>query len=63
MGQPYHGIGLPGYDNVTKKFQGHFFERIGQILVNGSYDAASKNAANRRQPPPCHTSGTNRSSV
>lgn len=44
MGMPFHGIGILGYDNVTKQFQGHFFENMstGQMLMNGSYDAASK---------------------
>ena len=44
MGKRYHGIGLIGYDNVTKQFQGHFFENVktSQLLMQGSYDAASK---------------------
>lgn len=44
MGMPFYGQGLLGYDNVTKQFQGHFFENMstGQMLMNGSYDAASK---------------------
>jgi len=44
MGMPFHGIGLLGYDNVTKQFQSHFFENMstGQMLMNGSYDSATK---------------------
>jgi hypothetical protein len=44
MGKPYHGIGLLGYDNVTKQFQEHFFENVktSQLLMLGSYDAGSK---------------------
>jgi hypothetical protein len=44
MGMPFHGIGLLGYDNVTKQFQGHFFENMstGQMLMNGTYDAGTK---------------------
>ena len=44
MDMPFHGIGLFGYDNVTKQFQEHFFEnsKTGQMLLNGSYDDASK---------------------
>lgn len=32
------------YDNVTKQFQGHFFENVStrQVLMNGSYDPASR---------------------
>lgn len=44
MGMQFHGIGLLGYDNVTKQFQGHFFENMstGQMLMNGTYDAGTK---------------------
>jgi hypothetical protein len=44
MGKPYHGVGLLGYDNVTKQFQEHFFENVktSQLLLHGSYDAATK---------------------
>jgi hypothetical protein len=44
MGMPFHGLGVLGYDNVTKQFQAHFFENMstGQMLLNGGYDPASK---------------------
>jgi hypothetical protein len=44
MGMTFHGLGLLGYDNVSKQFQGHFFENMatGQMLMNGSYDSATK---------------------
>lgn len=44
MGMQFHGLGLLGYDNVTKQFQAHFLENMstGQMLMNGTYDPATK---------------------
>jgi hypothetical protein len=44
MGMPFMGLGLSGYDNVTKKFQSTWVDNMGTgvLIMKGDYDAASK---------------------
>jgi hypothetical protein len=44
MGMPFHGMGVTGYDNVSKQFQSSWLDNMstGQMLMNGSYDAPKK---------------------
>jgi Protein of unknown function (DUF1579) len=44
MGQPFHGHGISGYDNLKKKFIGFWIDNMGTgfMVAEGTYDAASK---------------------
>lgn len=44
MGQPFEGIGLLGFDNVTQKYQSIWLDSMSTAMMTGtgSYDAASK---------------------
>lgn len=44
MGMPFHGVGILGYDNVSKQFLSSWIDNMatGQMLMNGSYDATKK---------------------
>jgi hypothetical protein len=44
MGMEFVGLGLSGYDNVTKKFQSTWVDNMGTgiLMMKGDYDAASK---------------------
>lgn len=44
MGQPFHGMGLTGYDNLKKKYVGTWVDTMGTGILHseGTYDAATK---------------------
>jgi len=44
MGQPFHGMGLTGYDNLTKKFVSTWVDNMGTGIMKseGTADAAGK---------------------
>lgn len=44
MGMPFHGVGILGYDNVSKQFQSSWIDNMatGQMLMLGSYEAPKK---------------------
>jgi hypothetical protein len=44
MGMQFTGLGLSGYDNVTKKYQTTWVDNMGTgvILMKGDYDAGSR---------------------
>ncbi|MFN0241617.1 MAG: DUF1579 domain-containing protein [Planctomycetota bacterium] len=44
MGQPFHGMGFTGYDNVKKKFVNTWIDNgnTGIMTGEGTYDAATK---------------------
>lgn len=44
MGQPFHGIGYTGYDNVTKRYTSTWIDDMstGTMLAYGDYDPATR---------------------
>jgi hypothetical protein len=44
MGQPFHGLGLTGYDNVTRRFVATWIDDMGTgiVYMTGTYDSAAK---------------------
>ena len=44
MGMPFHGLGVTGYDNVTKKFVSTWMDNMGTgiMMSEGTADAAGK---------------------
>jgi hypothetical protein len=44
MGQEFKGLGITGYNNVTKKFEASWIDSMstGMIYMTGSYDAKAK---------------------
>lgn len=43
MGQPFHGLGYTGYDNIKKKYVGSWMDSMstGMMLSSGSMDGAN----------------------
>ena len=44
MGQPFHGVGLTGYDNYKKKYVGTWADSMGTgiMMMTGSFDKSGK---------------------
>lgn len=44
MGQPFHGIGYTGYDNVKKKYEAYWIDTAGtgMLVMSGSLDKGGK---------------------
>lgn len=44
MGMPFEGIGVTGFDNVTRRFQSSWIDNFGTMLMymTGTYDPATK---------------------
>ncbi|MCE9618956.1 MAG: DUF1579 domain-containing protein [Planctomycetes bacterium] len=40
-GMPFHGLGIYGYDNVTKQFQSTWLDNCGSGMMNGKGELAS----------------------
>ncbi len=53
MGQPFEGVGLGGYDNVTGKYVNHWMDNMstGVYRSEGEYDAATRTYTYRGQMP------------